>query len=180
MSALAPAGAPRCGSYRPCPHMLALAPARTSICHRCHQASEATAVTRPQKPQLVDNLVGTKKVWGCAGSRRWAFLKMGWAMWWVLKWGGQTCGWGYGTDQCAVCVPAVLFSCKDPPRGYVPLRPPELVVVCLHMLALAPVPAGQTMRERTGIQEPPLVPPPHVPGISWCCSWDRVGSGRAG
>ena len=153
MSALAPAGAPRCGSYRPCPHMLALAPARTSICHRCHQASEATAVTRPQKPQLVDNLVGTKKVWGCAGSRRWAFLKMGWAMWWVLK-------WGYGTDQCAVCVPAVLFSCKDPPRGYVPLRPPELVVVCLHMLALAPG--------------------PHVPGISWCCSWDRVGSGRAG
>ena len=65
------------GGYRPCPHMLALAPAGASICHRCHLASEATAVTRPQDNWLVDSLVGTKQVWGCAGSRRWGVLKDG-------------------------------------------------------------------------------------------------------
>ena len=65
--------------------------------------------------------------------------------------------------------------------GGVPLRPPELVEVCLHMLALAPVPARQNNeRERNGIQEPPWVPPLHVPGISGCCGWDRVGGGREG
>ena len=65
------------GGYRPCPHMLALAPAGASICHRCHLASEATAVTRPQDNWLVDSLVVTKQVWGCAGSRRWGVLKDG-------------------------------------------------------------------------------------------------------
>ena len=129
----------------------------------------ATDVTWPQKPQLSPGpkTIGWWTVWwelnragDVLGPVGGAFLKMGWATWWVLKMGGvQACGWGQGADPSAVRVSAVLPSCKDPPRGHVPLRPPELVVVCLHMLALAPVPAGQTMRERTGIQEPPLGSP---------------------
>ena len=129
----------------------------------------ATDVTWPQKPQLSP---GPKKfgwwtVWwvlnrsgDVLGPVGGAFLKMGWATWWVLKMGGvQACGWGQGADPSAVRVSAVLPSCKDPPRGHVPLRPPELVVVCLHMLALAPVPAGaNNERENRDPGTPSWVP----------------------